>query len=277
MGTERRPRALRLPALLLLLLLSLSVACTQVNPATGKEELVIISAEAEMRIGLSVDRQIRTEFKVRDDGPAAARVKSVGARIAAVSDRQDVEYRFALVAANDMNAFAAPGGFVYATSGLVAKADDDELACVIGHECGHIAARHGVKTLQAGMAASLFTALLDKNTKKKEYKAAAQAAVTLLLLGYSRRHEYEADLLGVRYAWRAGYDPHGMVSFFRKLKKVEQKRGSFPEFLSTHPDLDKRIRAVEKVIRTELSNPDGTLKKPPAPPEDGGTRVSEPS
>ena len=256
-------RSLFLFSVLSLMLLVLGC---QINPATGKKDLILISTAQEISMGLNIHNDLLAQMKPSKNAKFSHRVEKIGSKISRVCDRTDLEFSFYVVAQDDLNAFAAPGGFVYATQGLVDASTEDELAGVIGHECGHIAARHSVKNIQMQMAGSLILLLIDKNSDKDEVKAASAVAFNLLMLGYSRKYEYQADLLGARYAWRAGYNPHGMSSFFRKLKAGEQTSGSFPEFLSTHPDLDKRIHQLENVIKAEMLNPDGSLKTPPPLP-----------
>ncbi len=259
------------------LLFALSIACTEPNPATGKKELVLISSAEEVSIGKSLHAEMTTKYNFNVADEKSNRVKGIGSRVASVCDRQDIEYHFNVTSDADMNALAAPGGFVYATAGLVQYSNDDELACVLAHECGHIAAKHSIKHLQAGMLAEMLLVLVDKNSKREDVKLASVLGLNLLLLGYSRKHEYEADLLGVRYAWRAGYNPDGMATFFTKLQKANQNSGSMPEFLSTHPDLGKRIENVRSVIKKEMMTPDGKLKKYEGTPVKQPVEVNRPS
>ncbi|GAB4151137.1 MAG: hypothetical protein Kow00107_01700 [Planctomycetota bacterium] len=253
-----------------------AIGC-EVNPATGKSELVLIGTQEEIRLGHSVHNELMGQYKEVKSEPFRRRTHAIGEKIARVTDRQDLEYSFTVLEADDLNAFAVPGGFVYVTTGLMRHADSDELACVVGHEFGHIAARHAVKKLQAQMLASLLMVLVAKETDKEEVAAAAAVALNLLMLGYSRKHEYEADLLGARYSWRAGYNPKGMSSFFRKLKTLNQNHASLPEFLSTHPDLDHRINAVDALILREMMGPDGKLLPPPILEPTNVPTVSNPS
>jgi len=261
---NRKTASVGASLLAILCLLAVSLAC-QVNPVTGKKELMLLTTADEVAIGKNVNAELLKEYKASDDPRENARVQRLGVKLAAVSDRQDISYSFGVVATKDINAFAAPGGYVYATTGLVESASEDELACVIGHEVGHVAGRHLLKTMQAALGAQIILILIDSKSRREDLVIASQVVVGLMMKGYSRQHEYEADILGARYAWRAGYNPRGLVSFFRKIEVVRDGQTRPPEFLSTHPDTDKRISAVEAVIRTEMTNPDGTLKRPPAP------------
>ncbi len=262
MSSENRLARVALAIAALLLFVPIMGCVT--NPATGKKDLILIGTAEEVRMGSDFHAKMLQDFKPVTSAPYSKRSLAIGEKIAAVSDRQDIAYSFTVVEADDMNAFAVPGGFVYVTTGLMRSADEDELAAVVGHEVGHIAARHSVKQMQTAMAASLLLVLVSENTDKDEYVVAAAAAFQLVMLGYSRRDEYEADLLGARYAWRSGYSPYGMSSFLQKLQKANQNSGSLPEFLSTHPDLGKRVGRVNEVIRNEMLRPDGNLLPPPA-------------
>ncbi|MDZ7815038.1 MAG: M48 family metalloprotease [Planctomycetota bacterium] len=133
-------------------LFSLSVACTQPNPATGEDDLILISTAAEVNIGMDVHNELVTKMRVSRKAVPNKRFQAIGERVARVNDRQDVTYRFTVLDEQYPNAFAAPGGYIYATTDLMNLTNDDELACVIAHEIGHVAARHGVKNLQTSLA-----------------------------------------------------------------------------------------------------------------------------
>jgi len=155
-----------------------------------------------------------------------------------------LKYYFKVLENKDINALSTPGGYVYVNSGLMEKADDDELAAVVGHEVGHIAARHSVQAMQSNMGASFLASLVFSQVETNEQvRQAAAVGLNLIMLGYSRGDEFEADKLGVRYAYYAGFDPNGEVTFLEKLQ--EQDKGNSTDktlvYLRSHPLYSDRI------------------------------------
>jgi predicted Zn-dependent protease len=225
--------------------------CTTIyNPATQKKEFILIDSKEEMALGRDMDKQIKKELKIFSDPAQLYRLNSIGKRIALVSDRRDIPYQFAVIDDKELNAFAIPGGFVYVNRGLMETATDDELACVVGHEVGHIAARHSVKRLQTDMGYQLLASLALGMSNKQSLSQAVNTVYNLVALGYSRNDELLADRLGVVYAKRANFNPYAMISFLQKLKKTAEKKGNSFNlvFLSSHPPLQQRIKNIEKVI-----------------------------
>jgi predicted Zn-dependent protease len=235
--------------LVALAVLALSLTGCVTNPATGKTELRLISSDEEVQMGRSIDSEVRKQYQVVAGGAAADRVQRIGARIAAVSDRRDFPYHFALLQSDEVNAFAAPGGYVYVTGGLESMAESDaELAAVMAHEVGHVAAGHSVQQLQTALGFQIFSDLLLGDKGGAAARAAADIAFSnVIMTGFSRSDEFEADEIGVKYAASAGYDPYGMASFFEKLEQRE-RAGNINrnfEFLMSHPNTPERRRRAE--------------------------------
>lgn len=230
--------------------LALSAGCATVyNPATERTESLFIGTAEEVSLGTDMDAQLRKQMQFSNDARLKARVESVGKRVAAHSDRQDVQYAFAVVENKELNAFAIPGGFVYVHSGLMEKANDNELAGVLAHEIGHVAARHSAKRLQAVLGYQLFMGVVSGKTGTQVNKA-LDVVFNLIDMGYSRQDELLADKLAVRYSRKAGYSPYGLVSFFKTLQKESAGKGSgfsIP-FLSSHPPVEQRIQHAEEQI-----------------------------
>ena len=243
---------------LLAALFAVTVAgcATEYNIATGQEELFYISTEQEVNMGRNIDRQIRQskEIELVDDPLIQERVKTIGRKIAAVSDRRDISYSFAVIDEEEVNAFALPGGYIYVNKGLLEECkSDDELAGVLAHEIGHVVARHGIKRLQGIQAYSLLRILLVAAPQTNEVGAAADTAFGQLLMGYSREDELLADRLGARYARRAGYDPHAMIDFLRTLREAGRRRPLRPKvYFRTHPYVSDRIRATKQEIGEDI-------------------------
>lgn len=233
-----------------LLIFLLGGCATVYNPATGRNEMILINTAQEVSLGKDIDRQLHKELKLSNDGHFAARLGRIFPKVSAASDRQDLAYYFRVVQDKELNAFATPGGYIYVHTGLMEAANDDELACVLAHEIGHIAARHSIKHLQAQMGYQLLIGIALGLSGQQGIAQATNIVFNLTVLGYSRQDENEADRLSVRYARKSGYDPKAIISFFQKLKKEQERRGSNLkiEILSSHPDLDTRIKNVEALI-----------------------------
>lgn len=230
--------------------LFLSGCSTEYNVVTGKEELYFYSTDKEVQIGQAIAKEVELQYKPVDDPLLQKRVEDIGKKVAAASDRKEVDYRFKALEDNEINAFALPGGFIYVNKGLLEKiSDDDELACVLGHEVGHIVARHSIKKLQAIMGYSLVRVLTAVATRSSGAVTAADLAFTEIILGYGREDELLADQLGSRYAKRAGYNPRSMISFLQRLEDINKRKPLRPRsYFKTHPYVPDRIREVKQEL-----------------------------
>jgi predicted Zn-dependent protease len=250
------PTALtRVVALLLALLLA---DCAQ-NPVTGQQNFVLMSESQEVATGRSEDPKIRQQYGVYDNAPLQQYVSEVGQRLAKASHRPSLEYRFLVVDSPDVNAFALPGGYVYITRGILAYLNSEaELAAVLGHELGHVTARHSVQQLTAAKAANVGAAILQVFVPEAR-SALGDSVINLLggalLSGYGREHELEADRLGAEYLARTGYDPQAMVrvvgvlknqeSFDAEVAKAEGRQPrAYHGLFASHPDNDTRLQQV---------------------------------
>jgi predicted Zn-dependent protease len=247
--------AIKIIALVACLLIAGCV--TIYNPATERKETFFIDTNSEVSIGRDMTKQIEQKYKVSADASLKQRVERIGKRIAAASDRQDLQYQFNVIQDKELNAFALPGGFIYVNSGLMNAATDDELACVLAHEVGHVAARHSVKKLQTTLGYQLVLGLALGATGQQAMGSAMDVVYGLINLGYSRQDEQLSDKLSVKYAKKAGFNPYGMITFFEKLKKDSQTQGGHykPVFLSSHPGTDERIQNVYNEISKLGSDP----------------------
>jgi predicted Zn-dependent protease len=235
-----------------LVLWTFVLASCAVNPVTGKKELSLISEQGEIELGRETNAEITAQYGVYDPPGAGAYVAGVGKRIFPHSHRPNLPYAFQVLDTPVVNAFAAPGGFIYVTRGALALINtESELAVVLGHELGHVAARHTVRrmsemiVLQVGLAVG--SALSDTFA---EIAGAAGIGVQLLYLKFSRDDERQADALGVEYARRAGFNPARMINFFATLQRLGDMSGgsSLPGFLSTHPLNSERIKNVSGML-----------------------------
>lgn len=229
---------------------------TLYNPATERKEIVLLDTPSEVSLGKSISKQVELEYPVSENKEEIGRLNLIGAKIAAVSDRKDLRYSFKVVENKELNAFALPGGFIYVHSGLLDIASDDELACVLAHEVGHIAARHAAKKMQLSLGYQLIMSIAFKNASSPELSSAVNTAFGIISLGYSREDERLADKLAVRYAKRAEINPYAMVTFFEKLKEEEKKNkvNYHIVFLESHPAIDERIQNVKNEINKQAQD-----------------------
>jgi predicted Zn-dependent protease len=230
------------------------------NPATERKETLLIDTQSEISLGRDIDNQIQKQLKISHNPILQNRLDNIGRRVAKFSDRQDLVYFFRVVEDKELNAFAIPGGFVYVNSGIIHAAKEDELACVLAHEIGHIAARHSVKKLQTSLGYQIIMNIVLGVSGNQAVTKATGIVFELVSLGYSRQDESLADRLAVRYAYKAGFNPNGMVTFLKKLQQEAEKRG--PNFnivfLSSHPPIEERIKNV-KIEIEKLSSLSGKL------------------
>ncbi len=222
-------------------LIAVVVGCATTGP-DGERSLILIDTPTEIRMGLESDRGIREEYPVLQDQAIGAYVAEIGASVAAHSSRTDVEYTFTVLDSDVVNAFAAPGGFIYVTTGLLAMAGDEaEVACVLSHEVGHVIGRHSVRGIQNAMGLQMAAQLL-LGEDNEAWGQVAGLGAGLFMMKNSRDHEFEADRFGVKHAVMAGYDPDGMIRFFDKLIQLHGAGpGGVAGWLSTHPDTGERI------------------------------------
>lgn len=237
-------------AILLTILFLFSGCVTIYNPATQRKETLLLDTESEVALGRDMDRQIQRKLKILQDPQRQYRLNNIGAKVCGVSDRQDLVYYFRIVNNEEFNAFAIPGGFIYVNSGLIDNATDDELACVLGHEIGHIAGRHSVKKLQVHLGYQIIMSIASGISGQQAIGEATDIVFNVVGLGYSRKDELLADKLAVKYARNASFNPYGMITFFKKLQQeAEKKGGNFHlVFLSSHPKIEDRIKNVENEI-----------------------------
>ena len=243
--------------LLLVTSFALSGCATTYNPATGQNEFILIGTPAEVSLGKAVAAKVSTQYKISNDQEKIKRLNKIGAKLAEVSDRKDLKYNFSVIEDKELNAFATPGGYIYVNSGLIEESTDDELACVVGHEVGHVAARHIVKKLQAQIGYDILMNIAAQKAGLGELRQAASISYNLIMLGYSREDELLSDRLGVKYAYKAGYDPRAMITFLEKLEKKD-KGGKSILFLRTHPYASQRIKMLKKEIAAMIDKVNST-------------------
>ncbi len=242
-------KAILITALAVLLVIA-AVGCA-INPATGEKQLSLIGEEMEVQLGREAVPEVEAQFGgVHPDYRINDYVARIGRSLAEVTERPHLPWTFKVVNSMDVNAFALPGGFVYVTKGLLLEMDSEaQLACVLGHEAGHITARHSVDQLQKALGMQVLVAAVGAGTGSPDAEAVAKVVSALTQLKFSRDHEYQADELGVRYAVRDGYNPHGMIELLSIFLRLSSDSGGhIGDIFSTHPDTRKRIERVKGIL-----------------------------
>lgn len=217
---------------------ALVVSCAT-NPATGKREFSLISAEQEIAIGKEGYAATVAEYGLYDDRRITTYVDSIGQRLAKVSELPTLQWHFTVLDDPVVNAFAMPGGYIYITRGILAHLGSEaQLAGVLGHEIAHVTARHSARQITQQQLAGLGLGLAGVFSESfRQYSGAAQQALGLLLLKYGRDDENTADELGIRYMTAAGWDPREIPNTYVTLQRISARAGQrLPVFLSTHPD-----------------------------------------
>lgn len=244
--------------------------CAQ-NPVTGDKNFVLMSEAQEIQMGAQAHKDVLKEYAALDHPALQAYVDAVGQKLAKKSHRPDLQWHFTVVDSPDVNAFALPGGYVYITRGIMAYLNSEaELAGVIGHEIGHVTARHGVRQQSAATATGVGAILGSILVPGMNNQAGASLLQTLAqawTAGYGREHELESDRLGAEYLARGGYNPQAMVEVIGALKNQEEfaaeqakRDGHQPQTyhgtFDTHPDNDARLKqVVGEAAKYAVANP----------------------
>ena len=223
--------------------LCLASACVT-NPVTHNSELATVSQSGEIKMGRDVDRYLVATRRFYDDSAWERYVQQLGLRLAAKCERPELPWTFRVLDDPGVNAFALPGGFVYVTRGMLVYLNSEaQLAAVLGHEVGHVAARHAVgqRTRQEMAGLGLMVATVA-GSMTAGY--AGSAGLQVLFLANSRAAEQQADELGLRYMSDAGYDPTEMQAALRTIERVVEA-GRLPGWLATHPTWERRLENIQ--------------------------------
>lgn len=236
-------------------LLVLILAGCYTVPETGRSAFIIPMGD-EVAEGAAAFNDIKSKEKLSSDPVYNEQVQRVGKRIAEAvgADLPSAKWEFVVFdEPKTVNAFALPGGKVGVYSGLIKLvASDDEIAIVMGHEIAHVTARHGAQRMTNGVVAAGLGVILGVAANDSRNSEAILAGYGLFaggtVLAFSRSHESEADHIGLRYAAKAGYDPHASVIFWQKMAKANEGGSNVPVFLRTHPSDERRIADLQKWI-----------------------------
>ena len=236
----------------LLIIVLLFISCA-VNPVTGKRELMLLSEADEIQLGKQSDAGIVQTYGVYNDPALTQYVSEIGQKMVKISHRPGLKFEFKVMDSPVINAFAVPGGFVYVTRGILAYLNNEaEFAGVLGHEIGHVTARHSAKQYSKAQLSQLGFGLGSALSETfRKYAGIANFGVGMLFLKFSRDNERQADQLGVEYSTRVGYDANEMANFFATLERMQPSSGAdgLPGWLSTHPNPADRVAAVRKTAK----------------------------
>ncbi len=236
------------------LLVQLSGCAT--NPVSGDSDFVLMTESQEVSTGKRYHEDILNQYDVYDDAELQAYVNGIGQELAKISHRKNLNFQFTVLDSPEVNAFALPGGFIYITRGIMAYLNSEaELAGVLGHEIGHVTARHSVRQQSASQVSGLLGGILNVATGQDASQGLFSQLGYALAQGYGRDHELEADRLGAQYLARIGYAPDNMIKVVSVLKNQElfekeraAKEGRKPQtyhgLFASHPENDKRLRKV---------------------------------
>jgi predicted Zn-dependent protease len=236
---------------LLIVGLLLWIASCAVNPVTGTHELMLLSETDEIKLGGETDAQVIKEYGIYENAKLTAYLNDLCQRIGKISHRPNLTYHFKIADVSVVNAFAVPGGYVYFTRGILASLNSEaELAGVMGHEIGHITARHSAQQYSRAQFAQV--GLLGLGLALPgALSSLAEVGVGVLFLRFSRNDERQADDLGVEYASKLGYDAAQMSNFFETLERMKpgSDRSGLPDWFSTHPNPENRIKTIRTRAR----------------------------
>ncbi len=236
-----------------LVLGSMSLGCSRV-PETGRQRIMLVSSGQEQQLGLDAYREVLSKSKRSTDAKMTAVVERVGRRIAAVANRPDFKWEFALLESKEVNAFCLPGGKIAVYTGILPVAKNEAaLAVIVGHEVAHAIARHGGERMSQQMSVEMIQELLSVGLgraspamREGTLKAFGLGTELGVLLPYSRAHESEADQIGLTYTAKAGYDPREAIGLWQRMEQVSKSRPL--EFLSTHPREENRIQRLQQLM-----------------------------
>ena len=246
--------------------LVLILAACAVNPATGRRELMLVSEQQEIAMGVQSDPAVTAQYGLVDDPELQAYVSELGMGLAAESERPNLPWSFKVVDDPIVNAFALPGGFIYVTRGILAQFDSEaELAGVLGHEIGHVTARHGASQMSRQQLQQIaLVGGMVVSERFREYGGLAVAGLQIMNLSYSRGDESESDRLGLRYIARLNYDADAMIGVFQMLAAAgggSTQEGRLPEWQLTHPYPENREADMRATIAETGASRNGLVNR----------------
>ncbi len=260
-------RLIRLPLAALVATLALTVACAT-NPVTGQRQISLMSEAQEISIGQEQDLLVKKEMGIYNDPALQQYVSDIGMRLAKLSERPNLPWHFAVVDQPAINAFALPGGYIYLTRGILPFLQDEaELAGVLGHEIGHVTARHSAQQYTRSLGGQIGLAALGIFVPAaRPFGDLASAGLGMLFLKYGRDDELQSDQLGAKYESAAGWDPAGVPGMLSTLGRLDEAAGEkkgVPNWLSTHPDPLSRVKEIQPQVQ-QIKAAGGSFERDPA-------------
>ena len=243
------------------MILAATVAACATNPVTGKRELSLMSEAQEISMGRELDAQVRQEMGLYDNDALQRYVSDLGMGLAKRSQRPNLPWTFAVLDSPAVNAFALPGGYIYITRGILPYLDNEaQLVGVLGHEIGHVAARHSAQQYTRSMGASLGVLVGSIFVPEiRPFADVAEGGIGVLFLKFGRDDELQADALGAEYTATGGWDPEQVPTFLSTLARIAEvtDRNGVPNWLSTHPQPENRaLRVTETVKKARTARPE---------------------
>jgi predicted Zn-dependent protease len=244
---------MRLRSPLALIALVAAVACAT-NPATGKRQFNLMSEAQEISAGQEADAQVKKEMGLYNDPNLQEYVSSIGLKLAQLSERPNLPWHYTVVDVPAINAFALPGGYIYVTRGILPFLNDEaQLAGVLGHETGHVTARHAAQQYTRAVGGTIgLVALGIFVPGARPFGQLAEQGLGVLFLKYGRGDELQADQLGARYASRGNWDPAGvpdMLTTLGRLDEASGQRRGIPNWLETHPEPLARVKEIQPAVQ----------------------------
>jgi predicted Zn-dependent protease len=239
-----------------------------INPVTGEQDFVLISEDEELEIGREQHKSVMGHYKAYQHEELQNYVTQLGEELADISHRKEIIFHFTVLDSQEVNAFALPGGYIYITRGLLSHLNNEaQLVGVIGHEIGHVTARHGVKQQSKATVAQILTTILGATTGNRHASDIGQLLGMTIITGYGRAHELEADRIGAEYMAHLGYDPEELLGvigvlkaqeeFDKELAKEEDREPRYYHgIFATHPDNDKRLQELIKAAGAKYKGKD---------------------
>ncbi|HET9468363.1 MAG TPA: M48 family metalloprotease [Vicinamibacterales bacterium] len=245
---------------LLALFAAVVMTACAINPVTGKREISFMSEAQEISVGRELDAQVRQEMGLYEDNELQRYVQELGMQLARRSQRPNLPWSFAVLDSPAVNAFALPGGYIYITRGILPYLDNEaQLVGVLGHEIGHVTARHSAQQYTRGMGASLGVLVGSIFVPQiRPFGDLAQSGIGVLFLKFSRDDELQADALGAEYAAGGGWDPEEVPAFLTTLARIAETtdRNGVPNWLLTHPQPENRATRVSETVEKVRSAAD---------------------
>jgi predicted Zn-dependent protease len=233
------------------------------NPATGERNLNLVSESQEIQMGKEADQQITASMGIYQNQQLQNYVETLGKSLAAKSERPNLPWTFRVIDDPVVNAFALPGGYIYVTRGILSHMNSEaELVGVLGHEIGHVTAKHSVQRISSAQLTQIgFGVAMILKPELQQYSQFAELGVGLLFLKFGRDDERQADELGLRYMVKENHDPRQMAEVMRTLQRVGEQSGggAIPQWLSTHPDPENRIELINSRINEMNVNPQNMI------------------